>query len=145
MLSLNYIFQLESSVAFTSFSSVLKSWKNLNVRLVAEPRKAQLHTKNPQPRMLTVFLAQVSPTLSIYSLDLHWNALSMLVSLLPLFGLMGEGRNEHINVVRALVRIWTVVQRQSRIFFLGVHIRFRDNSRFLKYPPTVEMHKYAGA
>jgi len=62
--------------------------------------------------MLTVFLAQVSLTLSIYSLDLHWNALSVLISLLALFGRIGEGRDEHINVVRAQVRNWTVVQFQ---------------------------------
>ena len=72
--------------------------------------------------------------MSVCSLDLHWNAPSMLVSLLPLFGRKGEGRNEHTNVVRAQVRNWTVIQFLSWIFFLGVCIRFRDYSKILNIP-----------
>ena len=108
--------------------------KELERRRTADSLKPQLHTKKSQSRMLTVFLAQVSCTLSIYCLDLHWNTLSMLVSLLPLFGRKGEVRNEHIRVVRVQVRNWTVVQLQSRIFFLAVYIRFRDFSRVLNIP-----------
>jgi hypothetical protein len=99
--------------------------------------------------MLTVFLAQVSRTLSVYSLDLHWNALSMLVSLLSLFGRKGEGRNEHINWDRARVRKWTVVQLLSRIFFLGLYIRLTDYSRILNIPTlfiyaSTQVHKFIG-
>jgi len=149
VLSLNYISHLEWPVAFTSFSSTLKSWTNLNVDARLNLGRAQLHTKKPQPRIMTVFLVQVSGTLSICSLDLHWNAPSVLVSLLPLFGRKGEGRNEHINVVRAQVRNWTVIQLLSRLFFLGVYIRFRDYSRILNIPrlfkyTSTQVHKIFG-
>jgi len=73
----------------------------------------------------------------------------MLVSLLPLFGRKGGERNEHINVVRAQVRNWTVVQLLSRIFFLGVYIRFTDYSRILNIPTLfkyaiTQVHKVIG-
>jgi hypothetical protein len=73
----------------------------------------------------------------------------MLVSLLSLFGRKGKGRNEYINLVRARVRNWTVVQILSRIFFLGVYIRFTDYSRILNIPTlfkyaSTQVHKVIG-